>query len=98
MRPIPSGRVSEVVTICERFPGAHSARPRRRSVRPRHRRPRSPDYGDAVPIEPNEVPAFWACGVTPQVVLRESGFDWFAGHEPGRMFVTDREESIAPLA
>ncbi len=25
-----------------------------------------PDYGDAVPIAPDEIPVFWACGVTPQ--------------------------------
>ena len=24
-----------------------------------------PDYGDAVPIEADEMPVFWACGVTP---------------------------------
>src|SRR2546425_408735 len=57
-----------------------------------------PDFGDAVPIAAGEVPAFWACGVTPQVVLRESGCPWFASHEPGQMFVTDADEALAPLA
>ena len=28
-----------------------------------------PDYGDAVEIEPGELPVFWACGVTPQAVI-----------------------------
>lgn len=25
----------------------------------------SPDYGDAVTINEDEIPVFWACGVTP---------------------------------
>ena len=28
-----------------------------------------PDFGDAVTIEPDEIPVFWACGVTPQLAL-----------------------------
>lgn len=98
MRPIPSARTSDVIRICERYPGAHGA--------PVHIGAASalgiadlgrPDFGDGVPIERGEVPAFWACGVTPQVVLRDSGCEWFASHEPGQMFVTDREETLLPL-
>ena len=28
-----------------------------------------PDYGDSVTIENNDIPVFWACGVTPQNVI-----------------------------
>src|SRR6202012_4049329 len=28
-----------------------------------------PDYGDAVPIGADELPVFWACGVTPQAAV-----------------------------
>ncbi|MEA2661484.1 MAG: hypothetical protein QOH08_1056 [Chloroflexota bacterium] len=45
-----------------------------------------------------EVPVFWACGVTPQVVLARSGCPWFASHEPGHTLVTDADERIAPPA
>ena len=31
-----------------------------------------PDYGDAVRIDDDEVPIFWACGVTPQWVAQKS--------------------------
>lgn len=31
-----------------------------------------PDYGDVVSLEPDEIPVFWACGVTPQSVLLQS--------------------------
>ncbi len=49
-----------------------------------------PDEGDAVPFEPGEVPVFWGCGVTPQVVTVESRLPYVITHEPGHMFVTDR--------
>ena len=28
-----------------------------------------PDYGDAVPVTDDELPVFWACGVTPQAAI-----------------------------
>ena len=28
-----------------------------------------PDYGDPVPVADDEIPVFWACGVTPQSVI-----------------------------
>lgn len=49
-----------------------------------------PDEGDPVPLGPGDVPVFWACGVTPQVVAVESRLPYVITHEPARMFVTDR--------
>ena len=49
-----------------------------------------PDYGDAVPIEPGEIPVFWACGVTPQSVIATVKPDFCITHYPGAMLVTDR--------
>ena len=48
-----------------------------------------PDYGDAVPVEPGEIPVFWACGVTPQAALLESRPPLAITHAPGCMFLTD---------
>lgn len=48
-----------------------------------------PDFGDAVPIEPGEVPVFWACGVTPQLALAAAKPEIAITHRPGCMFVTD---------
>ena len=48
-----------------------------------------PDFGEAVDVAPGETPVFWACGVTPQLALAESGLDLVITHSPGRMFVTD---------
>jgi len=98
MRPIPKDRVATVQAICREFPGAHGEPVRvgdssSLGIRDLDR----PDYGEPVPVADDEVTAFWACGVTPQVVLLESGCPWFASHEPGHMFVTDRDERVAPL-
>ena len=51
-----------------------------------------PDFGDAVPVHSNEFPVFWACGVTPQVVLEQAGLSLAITHAPGHMFVTDRTD------
>ena len=53
------------------------------------RRLDQPDEGDAVPVERGEVPVFWGCGVTPQLVAIESRIPYVIVHEPGHMFVTD---------
>lgn len=49
----------------------------------------SPDFGNAVPIEPGEIPVFWACGVTPQLALAAARPEIAITHSPGCMFVTD---------
>ena len=51
-----------------------------------------PDFGDAVPLEPGEVPVFWACGVTPQLALVEARPEIAITHSPGCMFITDLRE------
>lgn len=53
------------------------------------RRLDQPDEGDAVPVERGEVPVFWGCGVTPQLVAIESRIPYVIVHEPGHMFITD---------
>lgn len=51
-----------------------------------------PDYGDPVPVEPGEVPVFWACGVTPQVALAQARPPIAVTHSPGCMLMTDVTE------
>jgi uncharacterized protein YcsI (UPF0317 family) len=58
-----------------------------------------PDYGDVVSLEPDEIPVFWACGVTPQSVLLQSKPTFCITHAPGCMLVSDwsnRELSLEP--
>ena len=49
-----------------------------------------PDYGDAVEVMPDELPVFWACGVTPQAAIAASKPAFCITHAPGCMLVTDR--------
>ncbi|WP_421954696.1 putative hydro-lyase [Polaromonas sp.] len=91
MRPVKSRDVAKVVEISGRFALAHGA--------PLHvgnaaeigiKNLSKPDYGDAVDILPDELPVFWACGVTPQWIAQSSRLSLCITHAPGKMFVTDR--------
>jgi uncharacterized protein YcsI (UPF0317 family) len=85
------------VQISGRYPGVHGA--------PVHlgdpaaigiRDLRAPDFGDAVTIRADEVPVFWACGVTPQAVAMQAKPPLMLTHAPGHMFITDlRNEELA---
>ena len=48
-----------------------------------------PDYGDAVIIHDDEVPVFWACGVTPMEAIMQAKPELAITHKPGYMLVTD---------
>eukprot|EP01083_Nonionella_stella_P028289 77913_1 len=51
------------------------------------------DYGDSVPIKEDELPVFWACGVTTQVAvqnaLKLNIMEQVITHSPGHMFISD---------
>jgi uncharacterized protein YcsI (UPF0317 family) len=90
MRPFVAADAIRAVQICTRFPAVHGA--------PVHLGDpaaigiadlSSPDFGDKVTIRTQEMPVFWACGVTPQVVVEESKPDFCMSHGPGDMLVTD---------
>lgn len=94
MRPIPEHQVEEAVTITGRYPDVHGA--------PVHiddpaaigiHTIEKPDYGEFVEIGKNELPVFWACGVTPQNVVRQAKLPLAATHAPGFMFVSDKKNS-----
>jgi len=53
----------------------------------------SPDYGDAVPIAADEIPVFWACGVTPQSVISAAKIPFAITHAPGLMLITDLQNT-----
>jgi hypothetical protein len=84
MRPIPAGQVSEAVQISGAYPAVHGApvhvgEPSALGIHDLSR----PDYGDSVEIAPGEVPVFWACGVTPQVVALPLIPSIMITHAPG---------------
>lgn len=90
MRPMLAKDAIRAIQICSRFPSVHGAPihfgdPKLIGIDDIN----NPDYGDAVTIRDNEVPVFWACGVTPQLVLEQSKPPFCITHSPGNMLVTD---------
>lgn len=94
MRPFKPQVIEQVCAITERYPLVHGA--------PMHVGAPSelgieaisqPDFGDAVSVQVDEVPAFWACGVTAIEALRNAGLDFCITHAPGHMLITDRLNS-----
>ena len=94
MRPFRAADAIRAVQICTRFPSVHGA--------PIHLGDPAligieniavPDYGDPVAIGEDELPVFWACGVTPQVALENAGLPLAITHSPGCMLVTDKRNA-----
>ncbi len=90
MRPLAPADAIRAVQITSRFPSVHGApvhlgAPERIGIADIDR----PDYGDAVEIGDGELPVFWACGVTPQVAIRNARPPIAITHSPGTMLITD---------
>lgn len=90
MRPVRSTDVARVFETTARFPRVHGAPihigdPRLIGIHDLSR----PDYGDYVSIEADEVPVFWACGVTPQAAITQARPAFCITHAPGAMLITD---------
>lgn len=90
MRPVKSRDVARAVEISGRYPQVHGApvhvgHPELIGIADLAR----PDFGEAVPLLDDELPVFWACGVTPQSVVEQSRIPFCISHAPGKMFVTD---------
>lgn len=93
MRPIPKHQVDQAKEISSRFPQAHGAPiavgdPAKIGISDLS----NPDWGDAVEVRANEVPVYWACGVTPQNVLLDAGLPICITHSPGHMLIADVAE------
>ena len=90
MRPVKSRDVARAVEISGKYPQVHGA-----PVHIGHPELIGiadlawPDFGDAVPLLEDELPVFWACGVTPQYVAELSRVPFCISHSPGKMLVTD---------
>ena len=94
MRPFKPAEAIRAIQITTRFPSVHGApvhigKPELIGIEDIAK----PDYGDAVSIQPDELPVFWACGVTPQSVILQSRPAFAITHAPGYMLVTDVRNS-----
>jgi uncharacterized protein YcsI (UPF0317 family) len=90
MRPVKSGDIARVVEISARYPQVHGApvhigHPELIGITDIN----EPDFGDQIDITADELPVFWACGVTPQYIVEQSRVPFCISHSPGKMFVTD---------
>ena len=99
MRPLTPAHARRAVEITSRFPKVHGApvhigAPEAIGIADIAK----PDYGDAVPLHADEIPVFWACGVTPQAVIATAKPDFCITHYPGAMLVTDRLNSEFAVA
>lgn len=99
MRPMTAADAIKAVQITARLPQVHGA--------PVHLGDpaligiadlRHPDFGDPVAIHADELPVFWACGVTPQAVVQQARPDFCITHAPGCMLVTDLRDSDLAFA
>ncbi len=99
MRPLKPADAIRAVQITSRFPSVHGAPvhlgfPASIGITDINK----PDYGDPVPIRADEMPVFWACGVTPQAVIAQVKPAFCITHAPGSMLITDlRNTSLAAL-
>ena len=94
MRPLKPADAIRAVQITSRFPAVHGAPvhiglPHLIGIEDLSK----PDYGDPVEVKPDELPVFWACGVTPQSVIAASKPEFAITHAPGCMLVTDRRNT-----
>lgn len=90
MRPMKAAAAIRAVQVTSRFPNVHGAPvhvgdPAQIGITDLG----APDYGDAVDVLDDEIPVFWACGVTPQAALVQARPAFCITHAPGSMLITD---------
>jgi uncharacterized protein YcsI (UPF0317 family) len=98
MRPLTPADAIRAIQVTTRLPAVHGAPvhigfPEAIGVADLGK----PDYGDAVSIEPGELPTFWACGVTPQAAIAAAKPPFAITHAPGCMLVTDLKNTQLSL-
>ena len=99
MRPMAPDQAVRAVQVTTRFHLTHGAPvhlgdPDKIGIRNLDK----PDFGDAVTIQPKEIPVFWACGVTSQLAATSVPLYRVITHAPGHMFVSDlRDEDLTIL-
>jgi len=94
MRPLYPSEAIEAIQITSRYPRVHGAPvhiglPESIGIDDLE----SPFAGDAPGMAADEIPVFWACGVTPQVAVRQARPPLCITHVPGCMLVTDLENA-----
>jgi uncharacterized protein YcsI (UPF0317 family) len=94
MRPFKPADAIRAIEITSRYPRSHGApvhigRPDLIGIDDLSR----PWAGDPTEVRADELPLFWACGITPQSVVLEAKPSLCITHSPGHMLVTDLENA-----
>ena len=94
MRAFRPADAIRAIQITSRFPSVHGApvhigRPELIGIGDLAR----PDWGDPIEVADDELPLFWACGVTPQAVIAVAKPAFSITHSPGAMLITDLRNS-----
>ncbi len=90
MRPLRPADAIRAVQITSRFPNVHGAPihiglPKFLGIDDLEK----PFAGDPPRMRDDELPVFWACGVTPQVAVERARPPICITHKPGAMLITD---------
>ncbi len=99
MRPLYPSEAIRAIQVTSRFPNVHGAPihiglPEQIGIDDLE----TPFAGDAPQIADDEIPVFWACGVTPQVAVEHARPPLCITHKPGSMIITDlKNRELAAL-
>lgn len=93
MRPMTPEEAVRAVQVTTRFHLTHGApvhlgSPEKIGIKDLDK----PDFGDPVAIRPDEIPIFWACGVTSMLAATSAPLPLVITHSPGHMFVSDLKD------
>ncbi|MEU2421882.1 putative hydro-lyase [Streptomyces sp. NPDC007851] len=93
MRPVPPRHLSAAIRESSLLPAVHGSPvhcgdPSALGIADLGR----PDFGDPVDADPDDIPVFWACGVTPQAAVMASRPPFAITHAPGQMFISDARD------
>jgi uncharacterized protein YcsI (UPF0317 family) len=94
MRPFKPAEAIRAVEITARYPRVHGSpvhlgRPDLIGIDDLN----TPWAGDPTEVRADELPVFWACGITPQSVVLDAKPSLCITHTPGHMLVTDLENA-----
>ena len=98
MRPIHQSKIATATAVTARYASGHGmpvhyGSPEDIGITDLSQ----PDFGVYPGLEAGYVPVFWACGVTPQIVLPPLKPEWMCSHYPGHMLVLDDNVDLFSL-
>jgi len=99
MRPLTPQQAVRATQVTTRFHLTHGApvhfgAPEKIGIKDLNR----PEFGDPVTIRQDEIPVFWACGVTSALAATSAKLPLVITHAPGHMFVSDlKDEDLTIL-